>query len=100
MKKTIIVSAITTILVNCILQILGWWIWPIIIICIWIYSGKFCFWVEEKFNFGTLTEKEKNEAKYWGPIAWIGFIYCYWEELNKKFIPKFRNPFFWPEKSE
>lgn len=100
MKKTIITAVITTVLVNCILQILGWWIWPIIIICIWIYSGKLCFWVEEKFNFGTSTEKEKKSSFYFGPFIWIGFFDLYWKELKERFIPKFRNPFVWPEKSE
>ncbi len=100
MKTTILTSVVTSLLTYLIVNVLGWWIWPIIIIGGWFAIGRLCLWAEKKSGWGKTKEDQTFFFKNAGIGTAIAFVCCYWEELNKKFVPKFRNPFVWPEKFE
>lgn len=102
MKKTIIVSAITTVLVNFLLYLLSGWV---IFLMVWIALG---------FLAKKLVDTHSNggeEVKYFicfilPPVALFCLFHLDGVSLKDIFgdclpkFPKFRNPIVWIEKSE
>lgn len=103
MKRTIIISAVTTVLVNFLLYILSGWV---IFLLAWIALG---FLARKISSYGDM--KNSNGWNYFccnvfPPIIILIELFDKDNEYKVHFgkfipkLPKFRNPFVWPEKSE
>ncbi len=98
-KKVILLSAATYFALNTIGWLLGWLVWPLGILAVWMFLGH----IARKMSAHTLMEND-NAWNYimcnlFPPIA-IGILLIEEKDIFfKKFnLPKFRNPFVWPEK--
>lgn len=101
MKKTIITAAITTVLVNFLLYLLSGWA---IFLMVWIALG---FWARKI----AIKDSVYDDPVVYG-LVWVVPICVLISEATckdstdkimlfiKDKLPKFRNPFVWPEKSE
>lgn len=96
LKKTILISAATYLVLNFILWLLGSLIWPIILIGLWFGAGHLSFFLEEKYSNW---ECPRFPAYLFGPI-WMVFICIDYRKqiLKENWLPKIRNPFVWPQK--
>lgn len=104
MKTTIIISAATCLATHLALWMLGWVIWPIL----WVISGLLLLKLgdylsgDEATGFGA-----KIVCGVLGPILLVAMIIAHldstpfdFSKLNLPSLPKFRNPFVWPEKND
>jgi len=102
MKKTILISAATYLIMELFFWAAGWMIWPIIWIGLGYASIKIWEWLEAKMfpHDPTLPVGAKIVALILGPImGMVSFAIEGWKYVDwPKKIPKFRNPFFFPEK--
>jgi hypothetical protein len=100
-KKVILLSAATYFALNTITWLIGWLIWPIGFLAVWLFLGH----IARKMS--SLTHIKDDKA--WNyiicnlvpPIVIMILFLEDSEKFLKRFnLPKFRNPFVWPEKEE
>lgn len=102
-KNTILISAATHLVLNFIIWTLGWMIWPVIIICIWMICGHLGWMIEKNFA----PWKDNPRLLYmgrWsqyalGPVSVLYQVMEYGSDIfSMPIFPKFRNPFVWQQK--
>lgn len=96
-KKVILLSSVTYLAINITTWLLGWLIWPVIFIGAWAGSGYL-----GRYIYKTHTNDSSDLWMFllFGPIWLACILNDYWPSIKRDltFLPKFRNPFVWPEK--
>jgi hypothetical protein len=98
LKNTILISAVTYFVLNALVWVLGWMVWPIAIFILWKPSARLFFFLEEKLSLGSTKEEAKRKLEKSGPFLFFNFAESYYDKIAEKYFPSIRNPFIWPEK--
>ena len=97
-KKVILLSAAICLAINLIVWLLGWLIWPIGFLAVWLSCGYLGWRIDKKY---TRCSHDLGMSLYFGPICLMCAFFDYKREILAEIgFPKFRNPFVWAEKEE
>lgn len=97
-KKVIFISAATCLAINTITWLIGWLAWPVVFLGLWFVAGYLGHKIDKKFNNNNY--ESLVFFLIFGPMWLACSINDNWQRLREGLpkLPKFRNPFFWPEK--
>lgn len=97
-KKVILLSAATYFALNTITWLIGWLIWPIGFLAVWLSCGYLAWRIYKKY---TGCSRDLGMFLLFGPLWLMCVFFDYKEEILAEIgFPKFRNPFVWAEKEE
>lgn len=98
-KTAIITSAATCLVVHFLLWLLGWLVWPLAFLGLWIGAGHLSWVMQKNFDYGRDKDfiSKSKPLHYLGGIVWmvLSFLEYSGEILSKYKLPSIRNPFVW-----
>jgi len=97
-KKVILLSAATHLSINISFWLIGWMIWPLLFIGLWLASGYFAYKLYK--HYYPHSDDVFHMALIYGPLWLLFTLADNWKEnidylRTKGFLPKVRNPFIW-----
>ena len=98
-KKVILLSTSTYFALNTIIWLLGWLVWPIGILAVWLLCGHFARKMTRYANGPDDKGWNYIVCNLCGPLVIMIIFIAEFDIFTEKLkFPQFRNPFVWPEK--